>query len=47
MSQVRDLVAGDALKAAALKYSTEMRQRVGAEQGGLLSVFNAWFKRHR
>ncbi len=39
------LIAGDALKAAALKYSAEMRQRVETEQGGLLSVFDGWFTR--
>ncbi len=39
------LIAGDALKAAALKYSAEMRQRVETEQDGLLSVFDGWFAR--
>src|SRR5579863_1137944 len=39
------LIAGDALKAAALKYSAEMRVRVETEQGGLLSVFDGWFTR--
>jgi cephalosporin hydroxylase len=39
------LIAGDVLKAAALKYSAEMRQRVETEQGGLLSVFDGWFAR--
>lgn len=45
LSDEPSLIAGDALKAAALKYSTEMRQRVETEQGGLLSVFDGWFAR--
>ena len=45
MPQPRELIAGDALKAAVLKYSGEMRQRVEIEQGGLLSVFDGWFTR--
>ena len=45
MPQARELIAGDRLKAAALKYSAEMRQRVETEQGGLLSVFDGWFTR--
>jgi hypothetical protein len=39
------LIAGDALKAAALKYAAEMRIRVETDQGGLLSVFDGWFTR--
>jgi cephalosporin hydroxylase len=39
------LIAGDALKAAALQYSAEMKARVAADQGGLLSVFDGWFSR--
>jgi cephalosporin hydroxylase len=45
MSERRQLIAGDALKAAALKYSGDMRVRVNDEQGGLLSVFDGWFTR--
>jgi cephalosporin hydroxylase len=45
LSDEPTLIAGDALKAAALKYSAEMRQRVETEQGGLLSVFDGWFTR--
>jgi len=45
LSDGPSLIAGDALKAAALKYSAEMRQRVETEQGGLLSVFDGWFTR--
>jgi len=45
MPQPRELIAGDTLKAAALKYSAEMRQRVETEQGGLLSIFDGWFTR--
>ena len=45
MPQARELIAGDALKAAALRYAAEMRVRVETEQGGLLSVFDGWFAR--
>ncbi len=45
MPNTPQLIAGDALKAAALHYSAEMKARVGAEQGGLLSVFDGWFTR--
>jgi cephalosporin hydroxylase len=39
------LISGDDLKAAALRYSAELRTRVRDEQGGLLSVFDGWFAR--
>ena len=45
MAQTSELISGDALKVAALNYSGEMRTRVQAEQGGLLSVFDGWFTR--
>lgn len=45
MAEQRELIAGDALKAAALRYSGEMRVRVQNEQGGLLSIFDGWFTR--
>ena len=45
MPQARELIAGDALKAAALSYSADMRTRVETDQGGLLSVFDGWFTR--
>jgi cephalosporin hydroxylase len=45
MPEARELISGDALKAAALRYSGEMRVRVKDEQGGLLSVFDGWFTR--
>jgi cephalosporin hydroxylase len=45
MAETAILISGDALKAAALKYSGEMRTRIHAEQGGLLSVFDGWFTR--
>jgi cephalosporin hydroxylase len=45
MPERRDLIAGDALKAAALQYSGEMRARIRNEQGGLLSIFDGWFTR--
>jgi cephalosporin hydroxylase len=45
MPETIELISGDALKAAALQYSGEMRTRVKEEQGGLLSVFDGWFTR--
>lgn len=45
MPETRELIAGDALKAAALRYSAAMQARVKGEQGGLLSVFDGWFTR--
>src|SRR5487761_720448 len=45
MRQASELIYGDALKAAALDYSSEMRARVQDEQGGLLSGFDGWFTR--
>jgi cephalosporin hydroxylase len=40
-----DLIAGDALKAAALEYVGEMRDKVAREQNGLHSIFDSWFIR--
>ena len=45
MPETMELISGDALKAAALEYSSAMRTRVTEEQGGLLSVFDGWFNR--
>lgn len=45
MPETRQLIAGDALKAAALQYSAEMKARVQNDQGGLLSIFDGWFAR--
>jgi cephalosporin hydroxylase len=45
MSATQELICGDALKLAALEFSGEMRARVKAEQGGLLSIFDGWFAR--
>ncbi len=45
MTDVRDLIAGDALKAAALRFTGEMRTKVLEEQNGLLSIFDSWFTR--
>jgi cephalosporin hydroxylase len=45
MPEQRNLIAGDELKAAALRYSSEMRARIQNEQGGLLSIFDGWFTR--
>jgi cephalosporin hydroxylase len=40
-----DLIAGDDLKAAALRYSGEMRARIEGEQHGLPSIFDSWCTR--
>jgi cephalosporin hydroxylase len=40
-----DLISGDALKAAALEYLGEMRDKVAREQNGLHSIFDSWFIR--
>jgi cephalosporin hydroxylase len=40
-----DLISGDALKAAALEYVGEMRDKVAREQNGLHSIFDSWFIR--
>ena len=45
MNDAVELISGDILKAAALKFSGEMRARVSGEQGGLLSIFDGWFTR--
>ena len=45
MAQATDLISGDALKAAAFRFVDEMRAKVGAEQSGLLSIFDSWFTR--
>ena len=39
------LISGDDLKAAALRFSGEMRTKVLQEQNGLLSIFDNWFTR--
>jgi cephalosporin hydroxylase len=45
MTDVNHLIAGDDLKAAALKFVDEMRVKVRSEQNGLLSIFDSWFTR--
>jgi cephalosporin hydroxylase len=45
MSEAADLISGDVLKAAALKYAGEMAAKVEREQRGLRSVFDSWFTR--
>lgn len=45
MPDTPQLIAGDALKTAALQYSAQMKTRVSADQGGLLSIFDGWFTR--
>jgi cephalosporin hydroxylase len=45
MTDVTDLISGDVLKAAALKYIGEMRAKIEHEQNGLHSIFDSWFTR--
>ena len=45
MPEAKQLISGDALKAAALRYSGDMRTRIQNDQGGLLSIFDGWFTR--
>ena len=45
MSEASPLIAGDTLKAAALRFLTKCEPRSEREQGGLLSVFDSWFTR--
>lgn len=45
MNEAATLISGDALKAAAFKFSSEMRARIEREQGGLPSIFDSWFIR--
>jgi cephalosporin hydroxylase/predicted 2-oxoglutarate/Fe(II)-dependent dioxygenase YbiX/peroxiredoxin len=45
MSEAVDLISGDALKAAALRFLGEVRTKVEHEQNGLLSIFDSWFSR--
>jgi cephalosporin hydroxylase len=40
-----DLIAGDDLKAAALKFIAETRAKIEGEQKGLRSIFDSWFTR--
>src|ERR1700722_11585245 len=45
MINAANLISGDALKAAALKYTDEMRAKIAQEQDGLHSIFDSWFTR--
>ena len=45
MTTETNLISGDALKAAALKFLSEMRTKVEREQSGLHSIFDSWFTR--
>jgi len=45
MPEASALISGDALKAAALKFFGEMREKVEREQQGMLSIFDGWFAR--
>ena len=45
MTDFAELIAGDELKAAALKYIGETRAKVEGEQKGLRSIFDSWLSR--
>ena len=45
MIDLGELISGDTLKAAALRYLGEMRLKVEREQNGLRSIFDSWFTR--
>ena len=45
MTDVADLIAGDALKAAALRFIGETRAKIEGEQKGLRSIFDSWLTR--
>jgi cephalosporin hydroxylase len=45
MAEAADLIAGDDLKAAALKFIAESRVRIEGEQKGLRSIFDSWLQR--
>ncbi len=45
MPDAADLIAGDALKAAALRYIGETRAKIEREQKGLRSIFDSWLIR--
>jgi cephalosporin hydroxylase len=45
MTHVENLISGDELKAAALKFTADMSARIRTGQGGLPSVFDSWFSR--
>ncbi len=45
MTDAADLIAGDALKAAALGYIGETRAKIEGEQKGLRSIFDSWLIR--
>ncbi len=45
MTDAADLIAGDDLKAAALRFIGETRLRIESEQKGLRSIFDSWLTR--
>ncbi len=45
MADAAELISGDLLKAAAVKYLSDTKARVQQEQRGLLSIFDSWFTR--
>jgi cephalosporin hydroxylase len=45
MRDAANLISGDALKAATVKFFSETKAKVQQEQNGLLSIFDSWFTR--
>jgi cephalosporin hydroxylase len=45
MIETAELISGDLLKAATVKFLSETRARVKQEQKGLLGIFDSWFTR--
>ena len=45
MTESAELIAGDELKAAALRYIGETRAKIEGEQKGLRSIFDSWLQR--
>lgn len=45
MPDAADLISGNALKAATVKFLSETKARVEQDQKGLLSIFDSWFSR--
>jgi len=45
MTEAAELISGDALKAATVKFLSETRTKVQEDQRGLLGIFDSWFTR--
>ena len=45
MPDAANLISGDPVKAATVKFLSETKTKVQQEQKGLLSIFDSWFTR--